>query len=266
LYDCGLSVTVLGVTTVREDLRSAGVLVISLDKPPANAIGEQLLADLSVALGRAADDDAVRAVVVTGTGAFFSGGFDFAASRRDDQVAHGLYRLYRDCHLRLLTLPKPTVAMVNGHAIAGGLVVALACDRRIAVDGDFRIGLNEVEVGASFPRAAFEIVRLRLTHAAATELILGAKLLPAHAGTALGLFSDILPPAAFERSVIAEAERLGSFPREAYAHAKAAFVMEAAARIEQENEADALRTMTVWITEESRAARRRQREKLKVRG
>jgi enoyl-CoA hydratase len=221
---------------------------------------------LSAALARAAGDDAIRAVVVTGSGAFFSGGFDFAAPRRDDEVAHGLYELYRDCHLRLLELPKPTVAMVNGHAIAGGLVVALACDRRIAVDGAYRIGLNEVEVGASFPRAAFEIVRLRLAHAAATELILGARLLPARAGVALGVLSEMLPAAGFEAAVIDEAVRLGSFPREAYAHSKAAFVAEAAARIRAETAEDALRTMTVWITEESRAARRRQREKLNVRG
>ena len=254
------------MTTVRYDLRAGGVLVLALDKPPANAISEDLLVDLSAALSRAADDAGVRAVVVTGTGAFFSGGFDFGAPRRDDEVAHGLYELYRRSHVELLTLPKPTIAMVNGHAIAGGLVIALACDRRIAVDGDYRIGLNEIEVGASFPRAAFEIVRLRVTHAAATELILGAQLVRAHAGTALGVFSEILPAAGFERAVLTHAERLASFPREAYAHAKAAFVAEAAARIAEETAADALRTMTVWITEESRVARRRQREKLAVRG
>jgi enoyl-CoA hydratase len=253
------------MSAIHQELCGGGVLVLKLDKPPANAISEGVLADLAAALGRAGDDDAVRAVIVTGTGAFFSGGFDFAAPRRDDAVAHDLYELYRSCHVALLSLPKPTVAMVNGHAIAGGLVLALACDFRIAVEGDYRIGLNEVEVGASFPRAAFEIVRLRMAHAAASDLILGARLLPARAGIALGVFSEMRPRDGFEAAVLGEAARLGAFPREAYAHSKTAFVAEAVARIEQETAEDALRTMTVWITDESRAARRRQREKLNVR-
>jgi enoyl-CoA hydratase len=171
------------------------VLLLTLDRPPANAINEGLLADLRSALDLARDDASIRVVVVTGRGAFFSGGFDFSAPRRDDAVAFDLYDLYRECHLELLTLPKPTVAMINGHAIAGGFVLALACDFRIAVDAEFRIGMNEVEVGASFPRAAFEICRLRLTHAAASELILGATLCPSSNGVALGAFSEVLPRA-----------------------------------------------------------------------
>jgi enoyl-CoA hydratase/carnithine racemase len=114
--------------TVRRETRRGGIYVLTLDKPPANAIDERLLADLGDALDRAGSDDAVRAVVLAGAGAFFCGGFDFAAPRRDDADAVELYRRYRDVHVRLLALPKPTLAMVNGHAIAGGLVVALACD------------------------------------------------------------------------------------------------------------------------------------------
>jgi enoyl-CoA hydratase len=253
------------VPAVHHTRHDEGVLVLTLDRPPANAINEELLADLHAAVARARDDASVRAVVITGKGAFFSGGFDFAAPRRDDAVAFDLYDLYRECHLALLTLPKPTVAQIGGHAIAGGFVLALACDFRIAVDADFRIGMNEVAVGASFPRAAFEIVRLRLTHASASELILGARLLPSASGLASGAFTEVLPREGFDASVLERAARLARFPREAYAHSKAAFVAESAARIRAETSEDALATMTVWITEESRAARHRQRDKLGVR-
>ena len=156
------------MSTVRADERAGGVRVLTLDRPPANALDEQLLADLGAALASAAADDAVRAIVLTGAGAFFCGGFDLSAPRRDEAAARRLRELYRESHLGLFTLPKPTVAMVAGHAIAGGLVLALACDYRLGVDGDYRLGLNEAAIGASFPKVAFEIVRLRLTPARAS--------------------------------------------------------------------------------------------------
>ena len=253
------------MTTIRSEDRDGGVRVLTLDRPPANAIDETLLNDLAAALDAARVEDAVRAVVLTGSGAFFSGGFDFAAPRRDDAVAHDLYARYRDAHLKLLTLPKPTVAMVNGHTIAGGLVLVLACDYRLGVEGDYRVGLNEVAVGASFPRAAFEIVHLRLPHARVSELILGAALYPANQALRLGIVDELLPAEKFEETVLRRAARLGAFPREAYAHAKAALAAEAVARIEAETPDEALRTMSVWITPESRAARQRQRDKLGMR-
>ncbi len=81
---------------------------------------------------------------------------------------------------------------MNGHAIAGGLVLVLACDYRLGVDGDYRVGLNEVAVGASFPRVALEIVRLRLPHARAAELMLGAALYPASQALRLGVVDELL--------------------------------------------------------------------------
>jgi enoyl-CoA hydratase len=252
------------MTTIRTDDRDGGVRVLTLNRPPANAIDESLMSDLDAAVDAAAADEAVRAVVLRGEGAFFSAGFDFAAPRRDDQVAHDMYARYREAHLKLLTLPKPTVAMVNGHAIAGGLVLVLACDYRLGVEGDYRVGLNEVAVGASFPRAAFEIVRLRLPQARASELILGAALYPASQSLRLGIVEEILAGDKFEETVLRRAARLGAFPREAYAHGKAALVAEAVARIKSETPEEALQTMSVWISPESRAARARQREKLGV--
>ena len=250
------------MSTVRADDREGGVRLLTLDRPPANALDERLLADLAAALAAAAADAAVRAVVLTGAGAFFSGGFDLSAPRRDETAARRLRALYRDAHLRLFTLPKPTVAMVAGHAIAGGLVLVLACDYRLGLDADYRIGLNEVAIGASYPKVAFEIVRLRLTHARAGELLLGAALYPATEAVRLGVVDELLPADRLETTVLRRAARLGAFPREAYAHTKAALVAEAVARVEAETEEEAARAAAVWTAPESRAARAAQRERL----
>ncbi len=252
------------MSTVRVQRRD-GVSVLTLDRPPANAIDETLLADLAAAVDAAAADDGVRAVVLTGAGAFFSAGFDFAAPRRDEAAERTLYALYRDAHLKLLTIPKPTVAMVNGHAVAGGFVLALACDYRLGLDADYWVGLNEVAVGAAFPRAAFEIVRLRLPHARACELMLGATLYPASQAIRLGLVDEVFPPDTFEETVLRRVTRLAELPREAYAHAKGALVAEAVSRIQSETADEAARAMAVWNATESRAARRRVREKLGLR-
>jgi enoyl-CoA hydratase len=238
------------------------VRLLRLDRPPANAIDESLLGDLSAALDAARADESVRAVVLTGAGTFFGGGFDLAAPPRDARAAAYLAALYRDTHLRLLTLPKPTLAMVNGHAIAGGLVMVLACDYRLGVAGDYRLGLNEVAIGASYPRVAFEIVRLRLTHARASELLLGAAIYPASQAVRLGVVDELLPVDSFAVTVLHRAARMGAFPREAYAHTKAALVAEAVARTEAETPAEAEQAAAVWTTPESRAARAAQRAKL----
>src|SRR5215510_13667860 len=200
------------MTTVRRDDHPGGVRLLTLDRPPANALDEALLADLGAALDDARDDDTVRAVVLTGAGAFFSAGFDLSAPRRDETAARVLRELYRDTHVKLLALPKPTVARLAGHAVAGGLVLVLACDYRLGREGDYRVGLNEVAIGASFPRVALEIVRLRLPSARAGELALGAALYPASQAIRLGVVDELLPPDTLDAVVLRRAARLAAFP------------------------------------------------------
>lgn len=238
------------------------VRVFTMDRPPANAIAESLLEALRHAFADAGADTNVRAVVLTGSGQFFSAGFDFRAPRRSEDQAAAFYRLNRDVHMELLAFPKPTVAWIQGHAIAGGLILALACDYRLGVIGEYKVGLNEVAVGAAYPRAALEIVRLRLPHARAAELMLGAALYPASEAVRLGLVEELLPPHGARETVLRRAARLASFPAEAYAHTKAALVAPALAAIAAETEDEARATRAVWQSPEGRAARHRQRERL----
>jgi enoyl-CoA hydratase len=250
------------MTTVRRDDHPGGVRLLTLDRPPANALDEALLADLGAALDDARADDTVRAVVLTGAGAFFSAGFDLSAPRRDDTAARALRVLYRDTHVKLLALPKPTVARLAGHAVAGGLVLVLACDYRLGRDGDYRVGLNEVAIGASFPRVALEIARLRLTPARAGELARGAALHPASQAIRLGIVDELLPSDSFDATVLRRAARLGAFPRDAYAHTKAGLIADALARVAAETPDDEARGAAVWTSPESRVARAAQRAKL----
>jgi enoyl-CoA hydratase len=251
------------MATVRHEDRPGGVRVLTLDRPPANALDETLLGDLTAALDAARADDRVRAVVLTGNGAFFSAGFDLVVPRRDPAAARTMRALYRAAHVTLLAFPKPTIARVAGHAVAGGLVLVLACDYRLGRASSYRVGLNEVAIGASYPRVAMEIVRLRLPHARVAELTLGAALYPASEAVRLGVVDELLPEDdRFDETVLRRAARLGAFPREAYAHTKAALVADALARVTAETPEEEAAATAVWTTAESRAARAAQRQKL----
>jgi enoyl-CoA hydratase len=239
-----------------------GVRLLELTRPPANAIDETLLAALDAALAEAEQDVAVRALLLTGSGRFFCAGFDLSAPRRDDDDAAKVVALYRASHRRLLAFPKPTVALVNGHAIAGGLVLALACDVRLAADVPASIGLNEIAIGSSFPTAAIEIVRARLSARVAAKLTLGAELYPLAEGVTMGVVECLLPPAAALEQAQATAARLGAFPQEVFAHTKRTLIGEALERIDAVPMSAELAAAELWRTPESRAARAAQRERL----
>ena len=138
----------------------------------------------------------------------------------------------------------------------------LACDCRLGVDGDYKIGLNEVAIGVSFPKAAFEIVRLRLTHQRASELLLDAGLYSATEALRLGVVDELIAARSFEETVLLRAARLGSYPKDAFAHTKAALVDEAVERVKAEPSDEARRGAALWMTPESVSARLAQTEKL----
>ena len=95
--------------------------------------------------------------------------------------------------------------------------------------------------------------------------MLGASIYPSSEALRLGVVDEMLPPETAEATVLRRAARLGAFPAESFAHAKEGLVGEAAARVRAETPAEADRTAAIWSTDESRAARSRQREKLGMR-
>lgn len=230
------------------------VLVLRLNRPPAHAFTTELLADLDAALRDAAKDRTARCVVLTGSGAFFSGGFDMKAPPRGPIEAVEMTNLYHSAHRRLVAMLKPTIAAVNGHAVAGGLILALACDHRVASTLRFRVGLTEVAVGAGYPPAASAIAIDRL-HSAAIELMLGADLFWSDDLRLSFLFRSTHEPATFEAETLALARRLASLPAATYAHTKAAVVRDLLARIDGASDEERAEALSVWTDPESDAAR-----------
>jgi enoyl-CoA hydratase len=137
---------------------------ITLDDGKANALSPVTQAALHRALDRAEADGAV--VLLQGRPGVFSGGFDLSVFRDRGPDATTMLQGGFDLAERLLTFPRPVVAVCTGHAIAMGVFVLLSTDYRLGADGPFRITANEVAIGMTVPRAAIEILRQRLTPAA----------------------------------------------------------------------------------------------------
>jgi enoyl-CoA hydratase len=228
-----------------------GLRMLTLNRPPANAIDRDFNRALAQACDTARDDSGVRAVIVAGNGRFFSGGVDLRAGESGEMVGNlgggpedGVYALW--------TLPKPTVAMVNGHAIAGGMIIALACDFQITCEGHHKFGLNEVSIGLPFPQGAFEIARLALTPRALRHATLAAELFEAPRALELGIVDEVVGPERLEERCVALARQLATHGQRAYAHTKRAIQREAVARVMAQRPGDLLEVAEITRSEETR--------------
>src|SRR5271167_833464 len=136
-----------------------GIAVVAIRHGKANALDIELCDAIAQCFEKLRRSDA-RAVVVTGQGRMFSAGVDLlqVSSGGADYVRRFLPALHR-LYDAVFFHPKPVVAAINGHAIAGGCVLACCADRRIMARGGGRMGITELLVGVPFPALAFEIVR-----------------------------------------------------------------------------------------------------------
>ncbi|MGV8967299.1 MAG: enoyl-CoA hydratase/isomerase family protein [Cellulomonas sp.] len=158
------------------------VLEIALSRPPVNALSPELVVGLTDAL-RAAPDAGARAIVLSGAPGVFSAGLDVPVLVGLDRDA--MTRFWRD-FVELLAVigrsPIPIVAAITGHSPAGGAVLALFCDYRVLARGDYRMGLNEVQVGLAVPEVVqFGLRRLVGPHRAERLMVAGAMIEPAEA-------------------------------------------------------------------------------------
>ena len=150
-----------------------GVAVLTMRHGKVNALDTALCQALCGALDQAADR--AQAVVLTGTGTVFSARVDLhRVLAGQDEYLTGFLPELRRAFTRLATFELPLVAAVNGHAIAGGYILAAAADWILMAEGTGRAGVTELVVGVPFPAIALELLRMRTGDAPARPLITGA--------------------------------------------------------------------------------------------
>lgn len=194
---------------------------LRLANPPVNALNFALVQRLQMELA-AAVAQGVRALVLSGPPGMFSAGLDVrevsAASGPDlRRFIDGFFRLQDG----LARSPIPVIAAITGHCPAGGTVLALYCDHRIMARGEWRIGLNEVQVGL-YPGAAIFRAFERLVGAGrAAALLPRGTLLEPEEALAVGLVDELLPVEQVVERAVGLAVELASLPPQAYARTRA---------------------------------------------
>ena len=155
-----------------------------------------------------------------------------------------------DTFLTLFQFPRPVVAAINGHAIAGGAVIAFACDRRILVRGKARFGVPELKVGVPFPTVPLEIVRDALSPPALQEAVIHAALWDPDQALAAGAVDELVEPGALLARAREVAEQLGAISPTAYRLTKLQLRGTALERIERHRAEWDAAVNRAWETEE----------------
>jgi enoyl-CoA hydratase len=241
------------LTSIRVEA-AADVAVVHLEHGKATTLDTEFCREITGTM----DDlhqSRFGAVVLTGAGGIFSAGVDLKRlhSGGAGYIAEFLPAL-SDAFLSVFGFPRPVIAALNGHAIAGGAVLAAACDRRILATGPGRIGVTELLVGVPFPLVAMEILRCTFGNNRLSELTFLGGTYPGEAALRLGLIDELVAPHDVLPRALDLAGRLAAIPARSFAHTKAQIHHPFHERIASYRANDDAAVEELWTSAESLAA------------
>jgi enoyl-CoA hydratase/carnithine racemase len=195
-----------------------GVMLLKLNRSVTNPINLDLVTQLKEQISHVRQISAIRAVVLTSTSEkFFSIGFDIPELITLGKAGfQRFYHAYNEVCIDLFTLPKPTIAALPGHAIAGGYILALCCDCRIIAEGRKLVGLNEVKLGVPVPYVADCILRSIAGGRRAREIMETGDFFPPEQAIGLGMVDKVVDASAVTDEAISKARIMGSLPETAF--------------------------------------------------
>lgn len=216
---------------------SNGILTLRLAHGKASALDLELLEALQAAFTEAEADSAVRAVILTGTGNIFSAGVDLKRILEGgEDYAKQFVPLLDRVFETQFTLTKPVIAAVNGHAIAGGCILTVACDIKLMANGSGRIGIPELKVGVPFPVSALEILRFCIPKSALQALLYEAETHSAEEGWGEGFVDEVVEPEDLLPRAQELARQLAAIPAESFRISKQMMRAEALAAMRKGRE------------------------------
>ena len=234
--------------------RRGDIALVSFNRPPVNALDAEFLHAIRAGFDEVAASDA-RAVVLTGEGKCFSAGADlFRVLEADrDYVMENVPNLSA-AFKAVFEFPRPVVAAVNGHAIAGGAIFVCACDRRLMAAGSGVIGISELKVGVCFPVYALEIMRFAVAPQHFQELVYLADTYSPEAGLERGLIDEVVEPELLLDRAFEVAEQMAAIPVGTFVAMKKLMRQPTVDRIERYSTGHDPEAARLWASDEVRAS------------
>ena len=226
------------------------VAVLVLSRGKVNALDEPTIGELEDRFRELETEEAVRAVIFSGEGKFFSFGFDipgFLGYSKPD-FSRFLTK-FTDLYTYLFTYPKPVVAALNGHAVAGGLMLALACDRRIMAAGSGKVALNELAFGSSVFAGSVEMLRFAIGNRNAEEVLYTGAMFPPEEALRLGLVDVVCPGEVLRGNAAAAARELGGKSQPAFRSIKGLLRGPVAEEMRRRESASIREFVDIWYSE-----------------
>ena len=158
-----------------------------------------------------------KAIVISGVDTVFSAGYNVKIIGKDQKATEKLVELGGKIVVQLLNIRKPVIAACTGHAIALGAVILLGCDFRIGASGNFKLGLNETQLGLALPVFATELAKQRIPHQHIHDVILGAGLHSPEQAQKYGFLDRVVDLDAVVPESIALAQKLAEYSARTYA-------------------------------------------------
>ncbi|MDV3253919.1 MAG: enoyl-CoA hydratase/isomerase family protein [Lysobacter sp.] len=238
-----------------EVVTHGAIVELRLARAPVNALDPALCRDLRAAIDAAVIGEA-RGIVLSGGPKVFSAGLDvpYLVGLGEDRAAlTAAWQAFFAAARAIATCPVPVAAAITGHSPAGGCVLALCCDYRVMAAGDFRIGLNETQVGLVAPEGIQRLMRRAVGTARAERLLVAGELVEAERALRIGLVDELAPPEEVAARAIAWLQHLLALPREAMSHTRRIARADMIEALEPEHiELD--RFVEAWYAEGTQAA------------
>jgi 3,2-trans-enoyl-CoA isomerase len=224
---------------------------LRLNRPPANALSPELIVALREAI-EGAPQKGSRALILSGSPGRFSGGLDVPLLLGCDQAA--IATLWGDFYALLKALavsPIPIAVAITGHAPAGGTVLPLFCDVRFMADGEFKMGLNEVQVGIPLPPVILTALRRLVGPRQAERLAVSGALISPREALAAGLIDELVSPDAVIERALAWCQSLLALPPGAMAATRREARADLVAYFERNLEAELQAVTASWWADET---------------
>jgi Delta3-Delta2-enoyl-CoA isomerase len=231
-----------------------GIATVLLTRGKVNSLIEAVIDELSDCFHELSSDPQVKAVILTGSGKFFSFGFDiphFMGHSKEDFTRY--LTKFTDFYTELFVFPKPVIAALNGHTIAGGCMIATACDNRIMVTGKPKISLNEITFGSSVFAGSVDMLKACVGHQNAESILYSGGMYSAEQALDLGLVHQV----SSEENLLADAKRVAdNFANnsgQAFQSVKNLLRRPVAEEMKKREKQSILEFVDIWYSPETRA-------------